>query len=180
MWLRPGIAVSVVQAGRYSSDSTPSLGTPICHRCGPKMKKKKKVITVQSGEMGVRQAKWHGNCKEVSEETDILVRSWNKGFPKRNGAERKRKVDSDVTGTYVPHCLLLPETEDLSVDLALPPHYQNIAPPWISTTHSYDQSYTGFSPRFPEYTELSFCTVKSPDHILSSCFQDILSKLHVI
>ena len=34
--LGPGVAVAVVQASGYSSDSTPSLGTSICHRCGPK------------------------------------------------------------------------------------------------------------------------------------------------
>ena len=42
MRLRSDIAVAVVYAGRLSSDSTPSLGTSICHRCGPKKKKKKR------------------------------------------------------------------------------------------------------------------------------------------
>ena len=37
-----GVAVAMVQAGSYSSDLTPSLGTYICHRCGLKKKKKKK------------------------------------------------------------------------------------------------------------------------------------------
>ena len=41
MWLRSGVAVAVVWASSYSSDETPSLGTSICHRCGPKKKKKK-------------------------------------------------------------------------------------------------------------------------------------------
>ena len=36
------IAVAVVQAGSYSLDSTPSLGTSICHGCGPKKTIKKK------------------------------------------------------------------------------------------------------------------------------------------
>ena len=31
MWLRSGIVVAVVLACSYSSDSTPSLGTSICH-----------------------------------------------------------------------------------------------------------------------------------------------------
>ena len=35
-WLRPCIAEAVAQAGSCSSNSTPSLGTPICHRRGPK------------------------------------------------------------------------------------------------------------------------------------------------
>ena len=36
-WLGSGIAVAV--AGSCSSDSTPSLGTSICCRCGPKKQK---------------------------------------------------------------------------------------------------------------------------------------------
>ena len=35
-WLRSGIAVAVVYAGSYSSNLTPSLGTSICCRYGPK------------------------------------------------------------------------------------------------------------------------------------------------
>ena len=42
MWLGSHIAVAVMEAGSYSSDSTPSLGTSICCRCGPKKAKKKK------------------------------------------------------------------------------------------------------------------------------------------
>ena len=38
--LGSGVVVAVVQAGSYSSHSTPSLGTSICHRCG-RLKKKK-------------------------------------------------------------------------------------------------------------------------------------------
>ena len=41
MQLRSGIAVTVVQASRCSSNSTPSLGTSICHGCSPKKQKKK-------------------------------------------------------------------------------------------------------------------------------------------
>ena len=36
------VAVAVAQAGGYNSDWTPSLGTSMCHECGPKKKKKKK------------------------------------------------------------------------------------------------------------------------------------------
>ena len=35
-WLGYSLAVTVVEAGSYSSDSTPSLGTCICYRCGHK------------------------------------------------------------------------------------------------------------------------------------------------
>ena len=38
--LRLGSGVAV--AGSYRSDSTPTLGTYICYRCGPKKNKKKK------------------------------------------------------------------------------------------------------------------------------------------
>ena len=41
--LRIQHGVAVVQASSYSSDQTPSLGTSICHRCGPK--KRKKYVT---------------------------------------------------------------------------------------------------------------------------------------
>ena len=41
MQLRSGVAVAVVQAHSYSSNMTPSLGTSICSRCGPKKKTKK-------------------------------------------------------------------------------------------------------------------------------------------
>ena len=36
--------MAVVQAGSYSFDSIPSLGTSICHGCGPKKTKKKKTL----------------------------------------------------------------------------------------------------------------------------------------
>ena len=36
------VAVAVAQAGSYSSDSTRSLGTSICHWCSPKKTKEKR------------------------------------------------------------------------------------------------------------------------------------------
>ena len=41
MQLGSGIAVAMMQAGGYSSNSTPSLGT-MCRECGPKKTKKEK------------------------------------------------------------------------------------------------------------------------------------------
>ena len=38
--LGSGVAVALVQASSNSSDSTPSLGTSICHGCGPKKTRK--------------------------------------------------------------------------------------------------------------------------------------------
>lgn len=42
MHLGSGVAVAVAQIGSYSSKSTLSLGTSICHWCGPKKREKKK------------------------------------------------------------------------------------------------------------------------------------------
>ena len=42
-WLGSCVAVVVVQAGSCTSDSTPSLGTSICHRGSPKKQKKNKT-----------------------------------------------------------------------------------------------------------------------------------------
>ena len=42
MRLRSGVAVAVVKASGYSSDSTSSLGTSICQGCSAKKTKKKK------------------------------------------------------------------------------------------------------------------------------------------
>ena len=39
MQLGSGVAVAVTEAGSYSSDSTPSLGTSVCHGYGPKKTK---------------------------------------------------------------------------------------------------------------------------------------------
>ena len=41
-WLGSGVAMAVMKASSYSSNSTPSLGTSICRGCGPKKTKDKK------------------------------------------------------------------------------------------------------------------------------------------
>ena len=41
--LRSGVAVAVVQADSYSSDSSPGLGSNICQGCSPKNKQKKNI-----------------------------------------------------------------------------------------------------------------------------------------
>ena len=43
MQLGSHIAVSVAEASRCSSDSTPSLGTSMCRRCGPEKQKQNKT-----------------------------------------------------------------------------------------------------------------------------------------
>ena len=47
MWLGSGVAVAVVQAGSYSSDETPSLGTSICCQCGPKKQQTNKQTNLK-------------------------------------------------------------------------------------------------------------------------------------
>ena len=42
IWLRSDVAVAVVYAGSCSSNWTPSLGTSVCRKCGPKKHEKKK------------------------------------------------------------------------------------------------------------------------------------------
>ena len=48
IWLGSYITVAVAQAGSCSYDSTPSLRTSMCHRCGPKKKKRrpKKILSL--------------------------------------------------------------------------------------------------------------------------------------
>ena len=54
MPLRSGDAVAV--AGSYSSDSTPSLGSSICHRCGLKKAKRREKRNEAGGT--ARQKSW--------------------------------------------------------------------------------------------------------------------------
>ena len=48
MQLRSGVAAAVAWASGYKSDSTPSLGTSICHGCSPKKRRKKGVSKYNS------------------------------------------------------------------------------------------------------------------------------------
>ena len=58
MWLRSGIAAAVVYADSYSTDSTPSLGTYICHRHGPKKTPKKKKNRKESVDLNIGKRKF--------------------------------------------------------------------------------------------------------------------------
>ena len=46
LWLRYDAAVAVAQAGNYSSDLTPGLGTSICHGCSPKKRKIDNIVYI--------------------------------------------------------------------------------------------------------------------------------------
>ena len=48
MRLGSSVAVAVAKASGCSSDSTPSLGTSMCHGCGPK-EQRKKAVTAAGG-----------------------------------------------------------------------------------------------------------------------------------
>ena len=65
MRLRSDVVVAVVKASNSSCDSTPSLGTSICHRCSPKRGKKKiKDSCLQIVEDGIGEAELvkNGEC----------------------------------------------------------------------------------------------------------------------
>ena len=66
--LGSGIAVAVVQAASYSSNSTPSLGTSICREYSPKMTKKKIGIC---------------NCTEETEQRDTAPNSQAKATDRK-------------------------------------------------------------------------------------------------
>jgi len=74
MWLgsRVAVAVAVVQAGDYSSNWTPSLGTSICPQKTKSPKKKKKHLT--------------SGCSE--EKLVLDVKMWNS--PRRGGHQSLR------------------------------------------------------------------------------------------
>ena len=42
-WLGSRVAVALVKAGCYSSNSTPSLGTSMCRGCCPRKRQKDKI-----------------------------------------------------------------------------------------------------------------------------------------
>ena len=56
MWLTSHVAVAVVQAGGYSSDLTPSMGSSICCGCGLiRAKKKKKPLKTKTKQNKTKQ-----------------------------------------------------------------------------------------------------------------------------
>ena len=77
------VAMAVVKAGVCSSNSTPSLGTSICHRCGPKKEKKKKTKKKQKAKQKVTAVivwwlksislRWHLNRHLKSKEQEMCI-----------------------------------------------------------------------------------------------------------
>ena len=63
-WLGSHVAVVVALACSYRSNSTSSLGTSICHRCGPKKSKKKKenVLDIQESSQESPRKRSNPHC----------------------------------------------------------------------------------------------------------------------
>ena len=68
MWLGSSISVAVVWARGYSSTSTPSLGTSMCHGCSLKKTKKKKKKK--------KKKKEEGDSNDEDEEERNVSRYW--------------------------------------------------------------------------------------------------------
>ena len=76
LWYRlqmgSGIAVVVVQASSCSSDSTPSLGTSVCHGHSPKKQKKKKLKTLITTSVSTHHSSFKGKGGQVC----ISLKQW--------------------------------------------------------------------------------------------------------
>ena len=79
MRLRSHVAVAVVQAGRYSSKSTPSLGTSICCGFSPKKQNKTTMATTPSKKKKKKKEK----TEKAMNETNTLRGKGNKNNPKK-------------------------------------------------------------------------------------------------
>ena len=64
--LRSGMVMAVAQAGNYSSDLTPSLGTSICYRYSPKNKKKIKKRKEKNNPTAVAQVTVEGQVRSLA------------------------------------------------------------------------------------------------------------------
>ena len=67
-WLGCHMAVAVVQAGSYSSNSTTSLGTSICHECDPKKSEKEKRRRLEKVDKRACEGRWalsRGHIKDI-------------------------------------------------------------------------------------------------------------------
>ena len=69
------VAVAVAQAGSYSSDRTPSLGSSVCLRCGPK--KKKNAFSSSRYGQGVKNLT---AAAQVAAEAWVPFRAWGSGL----------------------------------------------------------------------------------------------------
>ena len=65
------VAVVVVQAGGYSSNSTPGLETAICHRCSPKKEKKNCSLDKMKQQRNMFQVKEKNKTPEELNEVEI-------------------------------------------------------------------------------------------------------------
>ena len=71
--------MALVKAGSCSSESTSSLGTPICHRCGPREKQKTKWGFLTKETLGFL-------CRSFDFTTNlILLKPWSQGSDEPGG-----------------------------------------------------------------------------------------------
>ena len=86
MWLGSGDAVAVVQASSCRSHSTLSLGTSICHGCGPKKKEEdpERLVPPPPGGGGLRGPAGLQDGEIILESRGKL--STNKGLYRREAA----------------------------------------------------------------------------------------------
>ena len=58
-WLGSHVAMAVVWASSCTSDLTPSLGTSLCHGCGPKKQKSKKIRNEEESHLQTLMVVFH-------------------------------------------------------------------------------------------------------------------------
>ena len=94
MWLGSGIAV--VQAGSYSSEQTPSLGTSMCHGCIPKKTKDKK-----------KKKKKKEKVFKTTRKKKYPCLSSKSHIPVRNGSSSVRVLSTPSARAIVDNFLIL-------------------------------------------------------------------------
>ena len=75
MWLGSHVAVSVLQAGKCSSDYTASLETSIRHRCGDKKPKKKKNQKNKLMIFSPKNYRYERDESSVNNENDVHLKT---------------------------------------------------------------------------------------------------------
>ena len=87
-------AVAAAQAGSCSSDLAPSLGTSICHGCGPKIKNKKKLKHIKYNNSTV--TRWGLKQIPYFKVTALSEPDPSVGTTVRQGDYRERKLQAII------------------------------------------------------------------------------------